>query len=60
MSLLYNCTLCDMWKKNTNLDELCVTCTLFSLYRLLENSAFLNDFEHATVKSDSVDHGITS
>lgn len=61
MSLLGNCTLCDMWKKKpTLLDELCVTCTLFSLYRLLENSAFLSDFEHATVKSENMDHGNTS
>lgn len=35
---------------NTILDELCVTCTLFSLDRLLGTSASLRDFEHATVE----------
>ena len=60
LSLLDDCTLCDMWKSPTILDELCVTCTLFSLCRLLENSAFLSHFERATVKSENMDHGNTS
>jgi hypothetical protein len=43
-------------KKTTTLGEPCVTCPLFSLYRLLENSAFLRDFEQASVKNAKVDH----
>lgn len=35
-------------------------CTLFSLYRLLGNSALLGDFEHATMKCETIVLGNTS
>lgn len=57
--IIVHYVICEKKKENTVLDELCVTCTLFSLYRLLETSAFLSDLEHATVKSENVDRGNT-
>lgn len=59
--LLYNCILCDMWKtkqnNNTIWDELGVTCTLFLLHRLLENS---RPEWVWTCDSENVDPGISS
>lgn len=60
MSLLHDCTCVICGEKPTTLGEPCVTCTLFSLYRLLENSAFLRDFEQAAMKIGNVDDGNTS
>lgn len=58
-SLFDDCALCDLWT-NTPEDELCVTCALFPLCRLLGPSAFLWDFEHATRTSGDVDGGHAS
>lgn len=56
MFLLDNCILCDMWK-NIIWDEFYVICILFLLYRLIENSAFLSDFEYVLVKNENMDYG---
>lgn len=57
MSVIY---LYVVWYVEEDLHWTFVICTLFSLYRLLENSALLGDFEHATVKCETIVLGNTS